>query len=133
MKFKKSLLGFGAFSIVMLFSGCTGLYQPQVDEKISVAKAQKDIKVGMSSAEVVEVMGSPNIISTDAQRREVWVYDKISTQQAYKNGSGGISIILAGIEGNSGSSIKSQRTLTIIIKFDESQKVRDVAYHTSSF
>ncbi|EIV6475515.1 outer membrane protein assembly factor BamE [Campylobacter lari] len=104
-----------------------------MDEKITVAKAQKDIKIGMSSSEIIEIMGSPNIISTDEQRREVWVYDKISTQRAYQNSSGGISIILAGVTGNSGSNVSMQRTLTVIIKFDNNQKVRDVAYQTSSF
>lgn len=98
-----------------------------------MAKAQKDIKKGMSSAEVVEVMGSPNVISTDAEGREVWVYDKISTQQAYQNSSGGLSIIIAGISGDSGSSVKNSRTLTIVVKFDSQNKVRDVSYRTSSF
>jgi len=32
-----------------------------------------------------------------------------------------------------GGASKSQRTLTIIIKFDEDEKVRDFAYHTSRF
>lgn len=119
-----------------LLSGCAATqshYAPQAEEKLTVAKAQKDIKIGMSSADVAQVMGSPNIISTDDQRREVWVYDKISTQQAYQNSSGGVSIILAGISGNEGSSVKSQRTLTIVVRFDNEHKVRDIAYHTSSF
>ncbi|EJB6606557.1 outer membrane protein assembly factor BamE [Campylobacter lari] len=122
------------FIIALSFAACNKtLYNPQVDEKITVAKAQKDIKIGMSSSEIIEIMGSPNIISTDEQRREVWAYDKISTQRAYQNSSGGISIILAGVAGNSGSNVSMQRTLTVIIKFDNNQKVRDVAYHTSSF
>ncbi|TXE85794.1 outer membrane protein assembly factor BamE [Campylobacter volucris] len=122
------------FIIALSFIACNKtLYNPQVDEKITVAKAQKDIKIGMSSSEIIEIMGSPNIISTDEQRREVWVYDKISTQRAYQNSSGGISIIFAGVAGNSGSNVGTQRTLTVIIKFDNNQKVRDVAYHTSSF
>ena len=116
------------------FFGCSpSLYNTQADEKLSVAKAQKDIKKGMSSAEVVEVMGSSNVISTDAEGREVWVYDKISTQQAYQNSSGGLSIIIAGISGDSGSSVKNSRTLTIVVKFDSQNKVRDVSYRTSSF
>ncbi|MBK1972485.1 outer membrane protein assembly factor BamE [Campylobacter sp. TTU-622] len=118
----------------LFFCACSkNLYNQEADEKIVVSKAQKDIKIGMSSSEVIEILGSPNIISTDNERREVWVYDKISSQRAYQNSAGGISIIIAGAGGNSGSSVSSQRTLTIIIKFDNKQKVRDVAYHTSSF
>ncbi|MDR0666139.1 MAG: outer membrane protein assembly factor BamE [Campylobacteraceae bacterium] len=115
-------------TVAIFLIGCTSYYNPQADEQTTVAKAQ-EIRVGMSSAEVIEVMGSPNIISTDEERREVWVYDKISTQQVSTNSYG--TLIFFG--GSSKSSAKSQRTLTIIIKFDNNNKVRDVAYHTSSF
>lgn len=87
----------------------------------------------MSSAEVIEALGSPNIISTDEQRREIWVYDKVSTQSAYQNSEGGIGLILLGVSGSRGSSTRNQRTLTIIVKFDSQNKVRDVSYRTSSF
>ena len=45
--------------ISLLLGGCTSLYNPSVDEKISVAKAQKDLKIGMSSAEVIQIMVLP--------------------------------------------------------------------------
>ena len=126
------------------FSGCAmaqNYYDPRADEKLTVAKAQGEIKIGMSSADVIGVMGSPNIISTDDQRREVWVYDKISTQVAYSKSSAGIGGLIFGAVGGAlgsvsvegGTSSKSQRTLTVVIKYDENKKVRDLAYHTSSF
>ena len=100
----------------------------------------------MSGAEVAQVLGSPNIVSTDEERREVWIYDKISTETAYSTSEGGIaSLILissiadvflgggGGASGTSGASSTSQRTLTVIIKFDEDKKVRDFAYHASRF
>ena len=104
-------------------------------DRLSVGKVQREIRVGMSSAEVVEVLGSPNMVTTDEKRREVWVYDKIATDHAYSTSSGGVSaLILGGLAGGggamgggigpgfskgSGASSTSQRTLTIIIKFDE--------------
>lgn len=114
-------------------------------DRITVGRVQREIRVGMSGAEVAQVMGSPNIVSTDEQRREVWIYDKISTDQVYSNSSGGVSALLlganssvgggggVGFSGSSGASSTSQRTLTVIIKFDSSGKVRDFAYHTSRF
>ncbi len=99
----------------------------------------------MSGAEVAQVLGSPNIVSTDEERREVWIYDKISTEEAYSTSQGGVaSLILVGLtdvllggsgglSGSSGASSTSQRTLTVIIKFDENKQVRDFAYHTSRF
>ena len=118
-------------------------------DRISVGKVQREVRVGMSSAEVVEVLGSPNMVTTDEKRREVWVYDKIATDHAYSTSSGGISALIlggnvggsgavgggigSGYSRGSGASSTSQRTLTVIIKFDEQNKVRDFAYRQSSF
>ncbi len=98
-------------------------------DKMTIGKVQREIRVGMSSAAVAEVLGSPNIVTTDEQRREVWVYDKIATDVAASGGSW--TLLLLGQ--SAGAASKSQRTLTIIIKFDEDKKVRDFAYHTSRF
>lgn len=98
-------------------------------DKVTVGTVQREIKVGMSSSEVVEALGSPNVVTTDAKRREVWIYDKIATDVAASKGYW--TLLLLGQE--AGAASKSQRTLTIIIKFDEDKKVRDFAYHTSRF
>ena len=103
------------------------------------------IRVGTPSAEVVAVLGSPNLVSTDEVRREVWIYDKISTDVAYSTSSGGLGALIFGggsgvgagvgasADRSAGASSTSQKTLTVIIKFDDEKKVRDFAYHTSSF
>lgn len=114
-------------------------------DRVTVGKVQREIRVGMSGAEVVEVLGSPNMVSTDENRREVWVYDKVATEHAYSTSSGGITALIlgggssllggGGLGGSSGSgaSSTSQRTLTIVIKFDDAGRVRDFAYHTTQF
>ena len=101
--------------------------------KLTVGTVQKSIKVGMSGAEVAGVLGSPNIVTTDEMRREVWVYDKIGTSSAYSTSSGGVNILVLGFVSNSGAASTTQRTLTVIIKYDEQGKVRDFAYHSSQF
>ena len=119
--------------------------QDDTGEKLTVGTVQKEIHVGMSSAEVASVLGSPNIVSTDEERREVWIYDKVATDYAYSNSSGGVTALILGwgsqvaggvapgYSAGSGAASTSQRTLTIIIKFDKDGKVRDFAYHTSKF
>jgi len=118
-------------------------------DKLTAGKVQREIKVGMTNAQVIEVLGSPNLVSTDEKRREVWVYDKVSTESAYSTSSGGVNALIlgggygsgllgGGLGGGSynqgaGASSTTQRTLTIIIKFDEQAKVRDFAYRQSSF
>ena len=119
------------------------------ERQMTVGTVQKEIRKGMSAADVAEVIGSPNIVTTDAEGREVWIYDKISTDVTYSNDSGGLSSILligsasGGTGGgglgsgsyrrSAGAQSKTQRTLTVIIKFDEQNKVRDFAYHSSRF
>lgn len=100
---------------------------------ISVGAVQKQIKVGMSGADVLQALGSPNMVSTDDQRREVWVYDKVATDTVQSSSTGWVFAVLAGGQTSSGASSRSQRTLTIIIKFDEQNLVRDFAYHSSKF
>lgn len=119
--------------------------QDESGERVTVGTVQKEIRVGMSGAEVAQALGSPNIVSTDDQRREVWIYDKIATDRAYSSSNGGVNSLFlgfgstaAGLFGGGGSASAgatstSQRTLTVIIKFDEQRKVRDFAYHTSRF
>jgi outer membrane protein assembly factor BamE (lipoprotein component of BamABCDE complex) len=87
----------------------------------------------MTNTEVVEVLGSPNMVTTDEERREVWVYDKIPTESAQSSNSGGINILILGVRGSPGASSTSQRTLTVVVKFDKQNKVRDFAYQTSRF
>lgn len=119
--------------------------QDDSGDRVTVGTVQKEIRVGMSGAEVAQALGSPNIVSTDEQRREVWIYDKIATDRVYSSSSGGVNSLFlgfgagaAGLLGGGGSasagaSSTSQRTLTVIIKFDDARKVRDFAYHTSRF
>lgn len=69
-------------------------------DKLTLGKVQSKIKVGMSSAEVVEVLGPPNIVTTDSERREVWIYDKVSTETVYSSSSGGVSTLILGWGGS---------------------------------
>jgi len=103
------------------------------DEKISVGTVQRQIKVGMSSTEVVAALGSPNMVTTDSERRENWVYDKISTERVVSETNGSFSLLIADGGERTGASSTSQRTLTIIIKYDKNSMVRDFSYRYSSF
>lgn len=119
------------------------------DDRLTVGTVQREVRMGMSSADVVGVLGAPNMVTTDDQRRETWVYDKISTETVYSHSSGGVNALVLGggiagttlLGGGGGGSVSrgagaqstSQRTLTIIIKFDHDSRVRDFAYRSSSF
>ena len=155
MKSSATTQGLLAITIISMLIGCMSAHQHyqqthgSQERQMTVGTVQKEIRKRMSAAEVAEVLGSPNIVTTDAEGREVWVYDKISTDVTYSNDSAGagISLLIAGARGgtaggglgsgnysrSAGAQSKTQRTLTVIIKFDEHNKVRDFAYHSSRF
>src|SRR3989338_7526427 len=116
--------------IPVLLAGClspTYHKEKVFDEKLdrlTVGKVQREIKIGMPSAEVVQVLGSPNMVTTDEQRREVWVYVKVSADVSYFISGCYASLILNGTDRDSGAKTSTKRTLTIIIKFDNDGKVR---------
>jgi outer membrane protein assembly factor BamE (lipoprotein component of BamABCDE complex) len=128
-------LGLGLLFLAGCSSASSHLKEVQSNaaDRITVGKVQREIRIGMPSAQVIEALGSPNIVSTDENRLEVWVYDKIATDVSYSKSNGGVWLIIAAVGGDSGAASTSQRTLTIVIKFDADKKVRDFAYHSSSF
>ncbi|HNW93099.1 MAG TPA: hypothetical protein PKM88_09365 [bacterium] len=107
--------------------------QSDEGERLTVGTVQKEIRIGMAASQVVEALGSPNIVTTDENRQEVWVYDKFATDVTYSASGGGAWLVLGSVGGASGSASSSQRTLTVVVKFDQDKKVRDFAYHSSRF
>ncbi len=155
MKNSLKVRGFIILTMILPLISCMSAHQHYQqthgarERQMTIGIVQKEIRKSMSAAEVVEVLGSPNIVTTDGEGREVWVYDKISTDVTYSNDTGGIGAVLligsasGGTAGgglgsgsysrSSGAQSRTQRTLTVVIKFDDQQKVRDFAYHASRF
>jgi outer membrane protein assembly factor BamE (lipoprotein component of BamABCDE complex) len=131
----------------LLTAGCTAtqhvadVREADDVDRLTVGTVQKEILIGMSAADVASVLGSPNIVTTEEERQETWIYDKISSDVTYSRSSGTIvGLIFGGTGGgagvgstSAGASSSSQRTLTVIINFDGNSKVRDFSYHTSRF
>lgn len=122
-----------AFATIPFMSSCSTKNYSLQEEQMTVAKAQREIKVGMPSSDVVEALGSPNMVTTDAEQRETWVYDKVSTNVQSSSSRNGVWLLLFGTGNHERQTSSNQRTLTIIIKFDKNGLVRDFAYRTSSF
>lgn len=119
------------------------------EREMTVGLVQKEIRVGMSGAEVAAALGSPNIVTRDNQGRESWIYDKVATEASYSKSSGGVSasvggtgvagdVLLLGMVGakhgrSRGASATTQKTLTVIIRFDTNGAVETFSYHSSKF
>ena len=139
--------------LLVFISGCISTAEQAArdsrEQEMTLGLAQKEIHVGMPQADVAVALGSPNIVSKDSEGNESWIYDKIATQVSYARDSGGISAGGAGITAASswllglsgqaqyskatGTETQTQKTLTIVIKFDENNLVKTLSYHSSKF
>ncbi|MGV0960490.1 MAG: hypothetical protein ACOYB1_11705 [Limnohabitans sp.] len=90
-------------------------------KRLTLGDVQANIKVGVSRSQVIEKMGSPNIVSGNSSGIETWVYDKFSTDAEYSNGF------------SSGVSSKSARTMMVVIDFDASGVATSVKYRQTSY
>jgi outer membrane protein assembly factor BamE (lipoprotein component of BamABCDE complex) len=136
--------------LVSFSFGCTSAHHQQKlqstkEREFTVGIVQKEIRVGMSQTEVAEALGSPNIVTRDKDGKESWVYDKIASEASYSKSNVGGAGGAAGVTGNvlllgiltggyeSGASSTTQKTLTVIIKYDDDKLVESFSYHSSKF
>ena len=119
-------------------------HSPDNINKLTLGKIQQTLKKGMSQGEIIVALGSPNMVTSDANGLETWVYDKLSTevnsnsQKKSFNLLGGVIGSKIGVGATRGSSAKnsntssSQKTLTVVLKFIE-KKLETYTYNASSF
>ena len=141
----------GMLLLLTVLYGCAsgnGLHSER-EREMTVGIVQKEIRVGMDGAEVAAALGSPNIVQSIREGGEAWIYDKIATEASYKNsnssvggsvgasGFAGEALLIGMIKGqhgrNKGASATTQKTLTVIIRFDENGLVDSFSYHSSTF
>jgi outer membrane protein assembly factor BamE (lipoprotein component of BamABCDE complex) len=114
--------------------------------RLTQGMVQLTLKVGVTTqAQVIDAFGAPNIATLDGSGQEMWVYDRHATVSYDK--SSGFSIgIFGGAGGGGGGAVgglgfgsrksrseQSSRSMTLIIKFDNSKVVSDFQSRSSSF
>ncbi len=153
---------FGIAPVCLSLIGCMTAAQHQQqlgntqDRALTLGIVQKQIKAGMSQADVAAALGSPNIVTGDSSDREVWIYDKVATETSYSNDGGSVASSLSGtgtfpgvaasdasgsISGSvnqgysksAGAVSLTQRTLTVIVKFTAGKAVESVSYNSTRF
>ena len=119
-----------AAGLLVFVGGCEAPYHSRAikdsedSNKLTVGTVQREIKQGMSAADVAAAMGSPNIVTADGSGNETWVYDRNATEVVASGSSWFVS---------AGASRSTQKNLTVVIRFDSAKRVQSVAYHQSSF
>ena len=124
--------------VTFLTLGSTGcishpVQQAPASQNLTVGKVQGEIKMGMPASDVASILGSPNIVTTDENRNEVWIYDKVSSESVQTSRAAYGSLLIVGGSSAQGQRSTTQKTLTVVIKYDADKKVRDFSYNYSQF
>jgi hypothetical protein len=124
----------------VLLSACVTAGAEEHTRAFTLGLVQRELKAGLSQADVVEKLGSPNILTRDGKGREAWVYDRVSTDSESSQsgiwvggfGAGGGSSVGGVLSAGGGSSKRrsrtTQRTLTVTVRFSA-----EGSWHESRF
>jgi outer membrane protein assembly factor BamE (lipoprotein component of BamABCDE complex) len=133
---KKILL---VVSIAALLGGCapqsaplTSIPSRKIETQRLAAGAAQMIKPGMSGADVIAALGSPNVLTNNKEGLETWVYDKISNEYEFVTAQDG-GWFFSPRSQVSGVEVRSQRTLIVVVNFDSDKKVKNVQYRQTTY
>ena len=136
---KRGSLMITTFALALLAGGCITAAEHQqglgssAEREMTLGVVQKEIYNGLTQDQVAAALGSPNIVTRDAEGRETWIYDKIATEASYSNSNAYGTILVLGAGSNAGAAGSTQKTLTVLIKFGQDLKVETFSYHSSKF
>ena len=116
-----------SFTSIIMFS--CAVNKPDDSNNLTLGTVQSKISKGQSQSSVMDVLGSPNIVTKDSQGREVWTYDRISRDNETQ--SGGFWFFLFGKSSSASSS--SSKSLTVLITFDDNKNVLDYTYQSLKY
>ena len=104
------------------------------NSELTHGNVQLNLRVGQTTqTEVLEVFGAPNITSIDASGQEVWTYQRQATVSQSASSRDYWTIILAGGSRSTSGFEQTQRTMTLIVKFDSRKVVSDFRSRSSNF
>ena len=120
---------------------CMGCMQtPQLPERTSKnsdlthGNVQLNLHVGETTqTQVLEAFGAPNITSIDGSNQEVWTYQRQATVAESSSVSNYWTIVLTGGTAKAAGFEQTQRTMTLLIKFDANKVVSDFRSRSSDF
>jgi len=126
-----------AAAAALIFAACAPVPTKPVETRNSEmthGNVQMNLKVGETSqTQVLEVFGAPNITSIDGSGQEVWTYQRAATTTQSASSNGYWTILLAGQSQEASGLEQTQRTMTLIIKFNDKKIVADFRSRSSEF
>lgn len=126
-----------AVAAALILSACAPLPSKPVttrNSEMTHGNVQLNLKVGETSqTRVLEVFGAPNITSIDGSGQEVWTYQRAATVSQSTSSNGYWTVLLAGQSQEASGLEQTQRTMTLIIKFNDQKIVSDFRSRSSEF
>ena len=104
------------------------------NSELTHGNVQLNLHVGETTqTQVLEAFGAPNITSIDGSSQEVWTYQRQATVAESSSVRNYWTIVLAGGSSQASGFEQTQRTMTLIIKFDANKVVADFRSRSSEF
>jgi outer membrane protein assembly factor BamE (lipoprotein component of BamABCDE complex) len=121
----------GAFTAgALVMTGCASKQDAPQKSNLTYGTVKQSIVKGQTSqAEVVQLLGSPNIVTKNKNNEEVWTYSK----QSYDSKSGTFGGGLIFIGGSKAFSSSASSSFDLIITFTDDDIVKDYSVVQSQF
>ena len=97
----------------------------------------------MSQTDILQTLGSPNIVTKNSMTQEVWTYDKVGSNRSSSTtvnygqrtlGQGFLAFLFGGATSSSAANAKNEtKTLTVIITFDDNKNVSNFTYQSLKY
>ena len=137
----RNTLQIAGITVLMFAAQAASAADAPVARDLTLGVIQRTIKAGMTSSEVVESVGSPNLVTRGRNGRESWVYDRFSTETSEKGvsvggggmGAGGSVLGIIGVNGSNKKVTTSQRSLMLVVTFGADGMVETFSYRSSKF
>ena len=114
----------------VFFVGCASSNKAPQKSNLSFGTIKSSIVKGKTSqSEVVQLLGSPNIVTKNKDNEEVWTYSRQSTDSESGGFGGGLLVF----GGNKAFSSQSSNSFDLIITFNSKDIVRDYSVVQAQF
>lgn len=128
---ERLIIIFGLLALVITSIGCaTTLPTPAATPGMAKKKIEKGVT---TQEEIINLFGAPNLVTRTKEGGELWVYSNYTTvNKAMGMGLGALGGGIGGAGGGAGAiggrgsySASSSRSINLMIKFDQEDKVID--------
>ena len=104
------------------------------NSELTHGNVQMNLRLGETTqADVLDIFGPPNVATVDGSGREVWSWQKHATVTQSSSAKDYFTVVLFGGSRSASGFEQTQRTMTLIVKFDAHKVVADFSSRSSEF